>query len=43
MKKRVRLVEDEVGIGACMGMLCMSSMSGTSVLDMSMFLGARTW
>jgi hypothetical protein len=28
MKKRVRLVEDEVGIGACMRMLCMSSMSG---------------
>ena len=28
MKKRVRLVENEVGIGACMGMLCMSSMSG---------------
>lgn len=40
-KKRVRLAEGEVEIGACVGMLCMSSMSGTSVLDMSMVFGGK--
>lgn len=28
MKKSVRLAEDEVGIGTCVGLLCISSMSG---------------